>query len=74
MRHENRYFFAHLFGFAGLMVDETLNGIRAWWDGVHLPYFVPRVWWVMFVTAFAVGFGIGVGVAVNTLMLRGIVK
>ena len=25
MRHENRYFFAHLFGFAGLTVDEILN-------------------------------------------------
>ena len=70
MRHENRYFFAHLFGFAGLTVDETLNGIRAWWDGMHLPYFVPHVWWVM--AALAVGFGIGVGIAVNTLMLRGL--
>ena len=70
MRHETRYFFAHLFGFAGLTVDETLNNARAWWDGMHLPYFVPHVWWVM--TALAVGFGIGVGVAVNTLMLRGL--
>lgn len=72
MRHENRYFFAHLFGFAGLTVDEILNNARAWWDGMHLPYFVPHVWWAIFVTAFAVGFGIGVGVAVNTLMLRGL--
>lgn len=72
MRHENRYFFTHLFGFAGLTVDETLNGIRAWWDGMHLPYFVPHVWWVMTCTALAVGFGIGVGIAANTLMLRGL--
>ena len=72
MRHENRYFFAHVFGFAGLTVDEILNNARAWWDGMHLPYFVPHVWGVLFVTAFAVGFGIGVGVAVNTLMLRGL--
>ena len=74
MRHENRYFFARLFGFAGLTVDEILNNARAWWDGMHLPYFVPHVWWAMACTAFAVGFGIGVGIAVNTLMLRGIVK
>ena len=74
MRHENRYFFAHLFGFAGLTVDEILNNARAWWDGMHLPYFVPHVWWAMACTALAVGFGIGVGIAVNTLMLRGIVK
>lgn len=32
MRHENRYFFAHLFGFAGLTVDEILNNARAWWE------------------------------------------
>ena len=70
MRHENRYFFAHVFGFSGLTVDEILNNARAWWDGMHLPYFVPRVWWVMACTALAVGFGIGVGIAVNTLMVR----
>ena len=73
MRHENRYFFAHLFGFAGLTVDEILNNARAWWDGMHLPYFVPRVCWVMACTALAVGFCIGVGIAVNTLMLRGLI-
>ena len=72
MRHENRYLFAHVFGFAGLTVDEILNNARAWWDGMHLPYFVPHVWWVMACTALAVGFGIGVGIAVNTLMLRGL--
>ncbi len=72
MRHEQRYPFAHLFGFAGLTVDEILNNARAWWDGMHLPYFVPHVWWVMACTALAVGFGIGVGIAVNTLMLRGL--
>ena len=73
MRHENRYFFAHLFSFAGLTVDEILNNARTWWDGMHLPYFVPHVWWVMACTALAVGFGIGVGIAVNTLMLRGLI-
>ena len=72
MRHENRYFFAHLFGFAGLTVDETLNGIRAWWRGMQLPYFVPRVWYVSAGIALAVGFGIGVGIAVNTLAIRGL--
>ena len=70
MRHENRYFFAHLFGFAGLTVDEILNNASAWWDGMHLPYFVPHVWWVM--ACVGIGFGIGVGIAVNTLMLRGL--
>ena len=72
MRHENHYFFAHLSGFAGLTVDEILNNARAWWDGRHLPYFVPHVWWVMACTALAVGFCIGVGISVNTLMLRGL--
>lgn len=74
MRHENRYPFAHLFGFAGLTIDEHLHAAGAWWRGVQLPYFVPRVWYVSAVIALAVGFCIGVGIAVNTLMLRGIVK
>ena len=74
MRHENRYFFAHVFGFAGLTVDEILNNARTWWDGMHLPYFVPRGWYVSAGIALAVGFGSGVGIAVNTLMLREIVK
>lgn len=72
MRHENRYFFAHLFGFAGLTIDETLNGIRAWWRGMQLPYFVPHVWWVMACTAFAVGGIIGCAMAVYTLAIRGL--
>lgn len=72
MRHENQYFFANVFGFAGLTVDEHMNNARAWWEGMQLPYFVPRVWWAMACAAFAVGFGIGVGIAVNTLMLRGL--
>ena len=72
MRHENRYFFTHVFGFAGLTVDEMIMSIMRWWRGMQLPYFVPHVWWAMACTALAVGFCIGVGIAVNTLMLRGL--
>ena len=72
MRHENRYPFAHLFGFAGLFIDEMIMSILRWWRGMQLPYFVPRVWYVSAGIALAVGFGIGVGIAVNTLMLRGL--
>lgn len=72
MKHENRYPFAHLFGFAGLTIDEHLHAAGAWWRGLQLPYFVPHVWLAMAGTAAAVGFGIGVGIAVNTLMLRGL--
>ena len=74
MRHENRYFFAHVFGFAGLTVDEILNNARTWWDGMHLPYFVPHVWRTMLALAFGIGGVIGCAIAVYTLMLRGIVK
>lgn len=72
MRHENRYFFAHVFGFAGLTVDEHMNNVRAWWESMKLPYLMPHVWWAVACAAFAAGFGIGVGIAVNTLMLRGL--
>ena len=72
MRHENRYFFAHVFGFAGLTVDEILNNARAWWDGMHLPYFLPHVWHAMLAMAFAVDGVIGCGIAMWMLAVRGL--
>ena len=55
MRHENRYFFAHLFGFAGLTVDETIHSIGGWLRGFQMPYLMPHVWRAMLALAFAVG-------------------
>lgn len=72
MKHELRWKFARVGGFAGLTVGAAVEHVGAWWHGLQLPYFVPHVWWVMACTALAVGFGIGVGIAVNTLMLRGL--
>ena len=36
MRHEQRYTFAHLFGFAGLTVDETVHSVAGWLHGFQL--------------------------------------
>lgn len=72
MRHENRYFLAHVFGFAGLTVDEILNNARAWWHGIQLPYLMPRVWHAMLALAFAVGGVIGCAIAVWMLAIRGL--
>ena len=74
MRHENRYFFANVFGFAGLTVDETIYRIGDWWRGLQAPYLMPHVWHAMLALAFGIGGVIGCAIAVYTLMLRGIVK
>ena len=72
MRHDQRYPFTHLFGFAGLTVDETIHSIDGWLHGFQMPYLMPHVWWVMACTALAVGFGIGCAIAVYTLAMRGL--
>lgn len=53
MRHEQRYPFTHLFGFAGLTVDETVHSVAGWLHGFQMPYFLPHVWHAMLAMAFA---------------------
>ena len=72
MRHEQRYPFTHLFGFAGLTVDETIHSIGGWLHGIQLPYLMPRVWHAMLALAFAVGGVIGCGIAMWMLAVRGL--
>ena len=73
MRHENRYFFAHLFGFAGLTVDETVHSVAGWLHGFQMPYLMPHVWRAMLALAFAVGGVIGCAIAVWMLAVRGLI-
>ena len=49
MRHEQRYPFTHLFGLAGLTVDETAHSIAGWLHGFQMPYLMPHVWRAMLV-------------------------
>lgn len=63
----------HHFGFDGLTVDETIHRLGAWWAGLQLPYFVPRVWHAMLALAFAVGGVIGCAIAVWMLAIRGLI-
>ena len=72
MRTEKRYFFTHLFGFAGLTIDEMMHTAGAWWRGLQLPYFVPHVWYAMLAAAFGIGGIVGVGLALWTLSVRGL--
>lgn len=72
MRHENRYPFAHLFGFAGLFVDEMIMSVLRWWHGLQAPYFLPHVWYAMLMGAFGVGGAVGIGLALWTLSVRGL--
>ena len=72
MRTEKRYFFAHVFGFAGLPVVEMIHHAADWWRGLQAPYLMPHVWRAMLALAFAVGGVIGCAIAVYTLRLRGL--
>lgn len=73
MRHENRYPFAHLFGFAGLFLDELLLGLLKWLRELQLPYLMPHVWHALLALAFAVGGVIGCAIAVWMLAVRGLI-
>ena len=72
MRHENHYFFANVFGFAGLTVDETVHSVAGWLHGFQMPYLMPHVWRAMLAMAFAVGGVIGCGIAMWMLAVRGL--
>lgn len=72
MRHENRYPFAHLFGFAGLFLDELLLGLLKWLRELQLPYLMPNVWHALLALAFAVGGVIGCAIAMYLLSVRGL--
>ena len=73
MRHEQRYPFTHLFGFAGLTVDETVHSIAGWLRDFQMPYLMPHVWHAMLALAFAVGGVIGCAIAVWMLAVRGLI-
>lgn len=72
MRHDRKYPFAHLFGFAGLTVDETLHNIADWWESMKLPYLMPHAWHAVLLSMFGIGGVIGCAVAAYTLAVRGL--
>ena len=72
MRHEQRYPFTHLFGFAGLTVGAGIEHVAGWFRGLQMPYFLPHVWHAMLALAFAVGGVIGCAIAVWMLAIRGL--
>lgn len=73
MKHELRWRFARIGGFAGLTVGAGVEHICLWFHGFQMPYFLPHVWHAMMALAFAVGGVIGCAIAVWMLAVRGLI-
>lgn len=72
MKHELRWRFARIGGFAGLTVGAGIEHVAGWFRGLQMPYFLPHVWHAMLAMAFAVGGVIGCGIAMWMLAVRGL--